>query len=191
MKISIKLFALAAIGLFLAIPARIQAQESSFGKSLVIIFSPMNGETMNTIVNRIVSATGAEIFQIEPAVPYPASLDQMMDEERVRVKKGTPPELKNPPPDLSGYDTVFVGTTAWFGDRPDIVALFLSQADFKGAKAAFFAYTGPKPDDIIKSLSALAPNAQILRPGLIQKRNDDNSEAALIKKTDAWLSGLK
>jgi flavodoxin len=182
---------LAILALLLALPTKTWSQETSFGKSIVFVFSPLKGEILETIVNRIVSTTGAETFRIEPTVPYPTDEDAMIAAEEARIKSGQPPELKNPPPDLSGYDTIFIGTSSWFGDRPDIVALFMSQMDCKGAKVAFFATTGPKPKNIIKSLSSLVRNGQALKPGLISKKNEDRSTEAILKKTDTWLSKLK
>jgi flavodoxin len=92
---------------------------------------------------------------------------------------------------LSGYDIVFFGSPVWFGDVPDLVALFLSQADFKGKPVALFATAGSQPRQVIESLTAKIQNGSIVGSGLLQKRADDHTQAVVAEKVNAWLTEIK
>lgn len=165
-----------------------QTESNPYGKSLVIYFSE-TGKTLR-IAELISQKTGAESYRIESAVPFPADEQEIIKVEEQRRKSETPPALKNDPPDLSGYSLVFVGSPVWYGTMPDIVKLFLSKADFKGAKVAVFATSGTQPREVLSDLSSMIKNGQVLEPGLIHKRADDQTQDALNKKVDDWLAVL-
>ncbi|WP_260163286.1 flavodoxin [Leuconostoc mesenteroides] len=48
-------------------------------------------------------------------------------------------KLKNPLPDVSGYNTVFVGAPVWWGDYPMVVYTFLDAVDLNGKNVVPFA----------------------------------------------------
>jgi flavodoxin len=178
----------ALLGLFFSSPILGQGPSLPEGKVLVIYFS----ETGNTfrLAELIAKTTNGELYRIESEPPFPTSEKEIIDSEEKRQKEGTLPTLKSPPPDLSGYSVIFFGSPVWFGDRPELVAVFLSQADFKGAKVALFATSGTQPKEILSSLSKLIKNGTVLEPGLLQKRADDWSEEALTAKVSDWLNTL-
>ena len=120
-------------------------------KKLVAYFSA-SGVT-EKMAKTLAEVTGADLFEIQPAVPYTtADLDWMNKKSRSSV------EMSNP--DMGQYDTVFVGFPIWWYVAPTIINTFLESYDFTGKKIATFATSGGsgmgKTDSILKKC---APNA--------------------------------
>lgn len=131
-------------------------------KKLVAYFSA-SGVT-EKMEKTLAEVTGADLFEIQPAVPYTtADLDWMNKKSRSSVEMSNPdsrPEIGNKIPDMGQYDTVFVGFPIWWYVAPTIINTFLESYDFTGKKIATFATSGGsgmgKTDSILKKC---APNA--------------------------------
>lgn len=182
------------LALLLALTALISAgplpaaDNAAFGKTTVIVFS----QTGNTarLAGLIAAKTGGAVYTIEPLEPLPTTEKELIAMEEARHEKGTRPALKSPPPDFSGNDLIFIGAPTWFGDIPDLVAVFLETADFKGAKVAVFSSAGTRPGETLNSLKAKAKNGVVLEPTLLQARGDDQSDEAVAKKVDDYLAAV-
>ena len=94
--------------------------------SLILVFSRAGEnynvgtvEVGNTMVlaRMIAEKTGGNLFEIERAKPYPEAYDECCDEALEEKNSGARPELAAMP-DLSGYDTVYLGFPCWWGDMP-------------------------------------------------------------------------
>ena len=91
-------------------------------KALVAYFS-FSGNT-KLIAEKIQAKTGADIFRIETVKPYPADYDETAyGIAKEQHDKGIKPELKDNG-DVSNYDTVFVGTPAWWFEMAPAVKTF-------------------------------------------------------------------
>ena len=131
-------------------------------KKLVAYFSA-SGVT-EKMAKTLAEVTGADLFEIQPAVPYTtADLDWMNKKSHSSVEMSNPdsrPEIGNKIPDMGQYDTVFVGFPIWWYVAPTIINTFLESYDFTGKKIATFATSGGsgmgKTDSILKKC---APNA--------------------------------
>lgn len=131
-------------------------------KKLVAYFSA-SGVT-EKMAKTLAEVTGADLFEIQPAVPYTtADLDWMNKKSRSSVEMSNPdsrPEIGNKILDMGQYDTVFVGFPIWWYVAPTIINTFLESYDFTGKKIATFATSGGsgmgKTDSILKKC---APNA--------------------------------
>jgi flavodoxin len=175
--------ALAMLSLAAPPPA---AADGAYGKSLVIVYS-QTGNTMR-LAKLIAAKTGSEIYSIEPLEAMPTDEKALIEMEEARKNEGKRPSLKSPPPDLAGYDLIFLGAPTWFGDRPDIVGVFLEAADFKGAKIAVFSSAGTRPGQTLDTLKTEPKNAAPLAPTLLQARADDQSDQAVERKVDDYLA---
>ena len=126
-------------------------------KKLVAYFSA-SGVT-EKMAKTLAEVTGADLFEIQPAVPYTtADLDWMNKKSRSSVEMSNPdsrPEIGNKIPDMGQYDTVFVGFPIWWYVAPTIINTFLESYDFTGKKIATFATSGGsgmgKTDSILKN----------------------------------------
>lgn len=125
-------------------------------KKLVAYFSA-SGVTAK-MAKALAEVTGADLFEIQPAVPYTsADLDWMNKKSRSSVEMSNPasrPEIENKVPDMDQYDTVFVGFPIWWYVAPTIINTFLESYDFSGKTIAAFATSGGsgmgKTDSVLK-----------------------------------------
>lgn len=87
----------------------------------------------NTAVaaEKIAAATGADLFEIVPAVPYPANYHACVDASRKELREQARPAVAALP-DLAGYDIVYLGYPNWCGTIPMVVATVLESCDFAG-----------------------------------------------------------
>lgn len=113
-------------------------------KTLVAFFSA-SGQTRR-LAKTIASASGADLFEIEPEAPYTAAdLDWTNKKSRSTIEMKDPssrPAIRNKVKGMDGYDVVFVGFPIWWGVAPTIVDGFLEAYDFSGKKVIPFATSG-------------------------------------------------
>ena len=76
--------------------------------------------------------TGADLFKIEPVVPYSSDYSACIEEAKQDLKRNARPELKRYPDNLDGYDTVYLGYPNYWGTMPVAVFTFLERFDFSG-----------------------------------------------------------
>lgn len=104
-------------------------------KTLVAYFSA-TGNTAR-LSQTIASALGADIVEIEPAVPYSsADLDWTNKQSRSTVEcndSAARPVIKNRI-DVSGYDTVIIAFPVWWYNAPKIIYTFVESVDLSGKK---------------------------------------------------------
>ena len=75
---------------------------------LVVYFSWSASGNTEKMANYIAGKTGAEIYEIEPLVPYPTEYTPTTEVAAKEKEKNARPEIKNPI-DVSNYDHIFVG----------------------------------------------------------------------------------
>ena len=73
--------------------------------------------------------TGADMFKVEPAVPYAKDYDTCIKEAKQRI--GNAP-IKEKPTDISAYDTIFVMSPIYWGTYAPEVETALTGLDFSG-----------------------------------------------------------
>ena len=113
-------------------------------KVLVAYFSA-SGVTARA-AKEISAATGGELFEIAPALPYSrADLDWTDKNSRSSVEmndEGCRPAMKSAPPDISGFDRIFIGFPIWWYVEPRIIDTFLESLDLTGKEVVAFATSG-------------------------------------------------
>ena len=113
-------------------------------KKLVAYFSA--GGVTKKVAERLAAAAGADLFEIEPAVPYTvADLDWTNKKSRSSVEMNDPssrPEIARRLDSLEEYDTVFLGFPIWWYVAPTIINTFLEQYDLTGKTVIPFATSG-------------------------------------------------
>ena len=155
-------------------------------KKLVAYFSA-SGVTKR-VAEQLAQAAGADLFAIEPAVPYTkADLDWTNKRSRSSVEMNDPssrPEIAGRLDNMGEYDTIFLGFPIWWYVAPTIINTFLESYDFSGKAIVPFATSGGsglgKTVDVLKPLCT--SRAQWL-PGKLL----NNATAGEIA---AWLAGL-
>ena len=151
-------------------------------KKLVAYFSA-SGKTAN-VARLLAKALGADIFEIEPVIPYTkADLNWMDKNSRSTVEMNdhsSRPEIKSRVEDMAQYDAVFLGFPIWWYREPSIIDTFLEQYDFSGKTIVLFATSGGsgfgKTVSGLKSI--VSPQARIIEGKLLNGRQDEKSLAA-------------
>ncbi len=113
-------------------------------KTLVAYFSA-SGTTAG-VAKDLASAIGADLYRIQPAVPYTqADLNWMDKKSRSSVEmsdKSSRPALADTDANIGAYDTILLGFPIWWYVAPTIINTFLESYDFSGKKIVLFATSG-------------------------------------------------
>ena len=130
------------------------------GKALVVYFS-WSGNT-EALAQEIQAQTGADIFRIETATPYPENYNATVDQGRAELRENARPALKQAKVEnLAEYDTVFIGAPNWWSSIPMAVATFLEANDLSGKTVAqFVTHGGGGVANCGRDLQRLCPGAK-------------------------------
>ncbi len=113
-------------------------------RALVAYFSA-SGVTAKVAEN-LAETIGADIFCIEPEIPYTKSdLDWTNKEFRSSIEMNDPasrPSIKDKRDNMNDYDTIFVGFPIWWYVAPTIINTFVESYNFTGKTIIPFATSG-------------------------------------------------
>ncbi|MBM6926910.1 flavodoxin [Pseudoflavonifractor phocaeensis] len=155
--------------------------------ALVAYFSA-SGTTAKA-AKALAKASGADLYEIKPAVPYTSTdLNWMDKRSRSSVEmndKHSRPALADTDAPVAGYDVIFLGFPIWWYTAPTIINTFLESYDFSGKTIVLFATSGGSGlGKSAAGLRASAPGARIVDGRLLNGRlNADELKT--------WVSGLK
>ena len=125
------------------------------------------------VAETLAEAIGADIFEIEPKVPYTdAALNWVDKKARSTIEMNNPasrPEIAVKRDSMKDYDTIFMGFPIWWYAAPTIINTFLESYDLTG-----------------KTNERLTPSCKgaKLPEGKVFKGNVGHQELA------AWVEGL-
>ena len=133
--------------------------------SKLVTYFSASGVTAK-LAERLADAIGADIFAIEPTVPYTkADLDWMDKKSRSTIEMNDPscrPAIASKVDNMAQYDVVFVGFPVWWYREPSIIDTFMESYDFTGKTVVPFATSGMSPiGDAGANMQALAPGAKV------------------------------
>ena len=103
-------------------PAPKKAEAS--GKKILVAYFSWSGNTRR-VAESIQQKTGADIFEIRPAKPYPKDYHECTEYAKAEKQNGGRPALAENVPNLADYDTVLLGYPIWWYDVPMIICTFL------------------------------------------------------------------
>ena len=125
-------------------PAAETGFEETEGKTLVVVFSATG--TTKAVAEKIVSITGAELYEIKAAQEYTdADLDWHDNSSRTTNEQNDTtvrPEIAGDPVSLEGYSTIYIGYPIWWGEEPRIMDTFAEMYDFTGITMIPFCTSG-------------------------------------------------
>ncbi len=133
-------------------------------RTLVAYFSASG--TTERLAKRLAAAIGADLYEIEPEIPYTAKdLDWMDKKSRSSVEmrdKSFRPAVAGDVRDMGEYDTIFVAFPIWWYVAPTIVNTFLEQHDLRGKKVITLATSGGSGmGNTNKELAPSCPGAEL------------------------------
>ena len=156
-------------------------------RKLVAYFSA-SGVTAK-VAEKLSEAIGADLYTIEPEVPYTkANLDWMDKKSRSTIEMNNPasrPAIAGKRDNMNDYDTVFVGFPIWWYVAPTIINTFLESYDLTGKTIIPFATSGGS--DMGKTNEKLLPSckgAKLLN-GKVFKASVSGADLA------KWAEGLE
>ena len=156
-------------------------------KSAVVVDKKVVGNTQY-IAQIIQQNTGADIFRIEPATPYPMNhgeLEQIATQEK---HDAALPAIKNKIENFDDYKIFFVGYPIWYGDMPRILYSFLKNYNFAGKTIVPFVTSGGSGfGNTINEIKNIHPDAKVIENGLSVKQEVIKSSDKEIKN---WLADL-
>ncbi len=162
------------------------SESAGEGGTLVVYFSA-TGNTQ-AVAQTIADSLNADLYEIVPEDPYTEEdLDWNVADSRVNVEHEDPdfrPAIAGGVPDLSGYDTVFIGYPLWWRQAPNIVWNFVESSDLAGKTMIPFCTS--MSDGIGTSgetLAAMAPDATWLAG---ERFGESLDEASVIQ----WVESL-
>lgn len=156
-------------------------------RKLVAYFSA-SGVTAK-VAEKLSEAIGADLYAIEPEVPYTkADLDWMDKNSRSTIEMNNPasrPAITGKRDNMNDYDTVFVGFPIWWYVAPTIINTFLESYDLTDKTIIPFATSGGS--DMGKTNEKLLPSckgAKLLN-GKVFKASVSGADLA------KWAEGLE
>ena len=155
-------------------------------RKLVAYFSA-SGVTAK-VAEVLSEAIGADLFAIEPKIPYTKKdLNWMDRKSRSTLEMKDPssrPEIERMRDNMDVYDTVFVGFPIWWYVAPTIINTFLESYDLTGKTIIPFATSGGS--GMGKTNEKLVPScsgARLLEGKVFKAR-------ANAKELAGWVDGL-
>lgn len=145
-------------------PAWAQVGRSGGSRRLVAYFSRTGHTRQAALV--IAQTVGADLFEIEPATPFPKAYQDTVELNSHQIASGEYPAVARLTDGLERYDTVYLGYPVWAVDLPRLLVPFLRQQDFRGKSIAPFctsAMSGLASTEL--TLRQLCQGARLL-PGL-------------------------
>ena len=138
----------------------------------------------------IAAKTGADLFEIKRAEPYPIGYDEVANVAKKENENDARPPIAEDLSNIQNYDTIFLGYPAWYHDAPMPVYTFLEKHDLSGKTIIpFLTHEG---SGMIgdKHIAKVCPKS-IMKPGLAvigttAQKNHTKTEKAV----DAFLKKL-
>ncbi|MCE8621481.1 flavodoxin [Bacteroides fragilis] len=186
MKTKFLCLLLSVIGLcsYSSASAQKQFQTSNVksGKSLVVFFS-WGGNT-RAVAKEISLLTGADGFELKPAVPYTTNRDEIEEVAKREVRDKYKPRLASLPQNMEQYDVIYIGSPCWFNTFAPLVRTLLSTVDLSGKKIVpFMTHGGSRMGQSVQEIRRLAPEADITEGLAIRESNVTDAE----NEISAWL----
>ena len=160
-------------------------------KSLIIYFSRADenyavgyidkGNT-EIVAEYVQELTGADMFKVEPAVPYAKDYKTCIEEAKQRI--GNAP-IKEKLTDISAYDTVFIMSPIYWGTYAPEVETALEGLDFTGKMVRIICtHEGSGLSGMPADVKRMCKGADVDSKGLAIKGSQARESKDIVK---AWL----
>jgi flavodoxin len=163
-------------------PTRIISDDAN---SIIIYFS-RSGNTQN-LARMIYNEAGGDMLELTVADPYPSDYEQAVERADEERENQAYPEIDTDIPNLSQYDTVYLGYQTWSMTLSNPMISFLMDygSNFSGKTIyPFSTNAGYGEGDSIQRIEELAPDASVATSFSIQDEDLlDNQE-----QVTTWLN---
>lgn len=176
------------------------AKAANNKKTLVVYFSRTQGvyggslKRGNTarVADFIKQKTGADTYEIVPKKAYPKSYNQTTKVAQREQNKNARPAIKGKLPDVSKYDTVFIGAPIWWGEYPMVVRTFLDKESGLNGKTLipFTTNEGSGLGNTRQVLKKQFPKSKVRKGFSARGTTVKNNPGSVQRDVNSWLDGL-
>ena len=175
----------------------------SESKTLVVYFSRTGEQYTVGVIDKgntaivaamIAEKTGADLWELLPVDDhYPMTYSALTDVAKREQNDKARPEYKGTVPELSGYETVFIGAPVWWGDWPMIMYTFFEQnRDALAGKTLipFSTHEGSGLSGFDKKLGSAISGATVGKGLAIRGNDAQNDRDSVRNSVNGWLDDL-
>ena len=173
-----------------------QSKSKAMSKSIVIFFSHAgdnysvgNIEVGNTkiVTDYISEITGADQFEIVTHKYDGMAYTPLIKLAQEEANKGELPPYEGAAPDLSQYDTVFIGGPVWWGTYPQVMFTLFKDINLDGKTVIpFTTHEGSGLANCASDVRKAFPKAKVTQGFSIYGHEVRSGKA----KVEKWLKGL-
>lgn len=157
------------------------------GRDILVAYFSRSGNT-RVIAGQIHRGFGTDLFEIEPAAPYPEDYEATVEQARQERDRGYEPGLKARVPHLNSYQTVFLGFPIWGETAPPVIRSFLAHHDLSGKTLIpFITHGGYGLGNSLAVLAKHAPRARLV-DGLTMEADQEKRTLTTVTK---WLGNVR
>lgn len=181
-----------------------QGEKSDGGSDALVVYFSRTGvqyevgkiDKGNTaiVADMIIDKTGADSFEIMPKENnYPNTYDELTDVAKQEQSENARPSIAGEVPDLSKYNTVFIGAPVWWGDWPMIMYTFFEEnADALAGKTLipFSTHAGSGLSGFDSKLESACPESTVGEGLAIAGKDAQNDQENVRSEVNEWLEGL-
>lgn len=174
----------------------VPAKNVKNGKTLIVYFSRSgtNYPDVNIKIGHtkrlsmfIADYTHGDQYEIVPTRAYPKNYQATVDQAEREQQQNARPAIKNPLPDVSQYDTIFIGYPIWFNEQPMIVRTFMDEVNLNHKNVVpFSTNAGSGWGDSISILKKTYQNARVLTGFSIEGSDADSAR----NQVNRWLQKI-
>ncbi len=173
------------------------SNKNTMSKSIVIFFSHAgdnysvgNIEVGNTkiVADYITEIKGADQFEIVTHKYDGMAYMPLIELAKEEANKGELPPYEGTAPDLSQYDTVFIGGPVWWGTYPQVMFTLFKDINLDGKTVIpFTTHEGSGLASCVSDVKKAFPKAKVTGEFSIYGHEVRTGKA----KVEKWLKGLK
>ncbi len=175
----------------------------SEGGVLVVYFSRTGEQYQVGVIDKgntaivaemVAEKTGADLFEVVPADDhYPMTYNELTDVAKQEQNEGVRPAYAGEVPDLSKYDTIFIGAPVWWGDWPMIMYTFFeNNAEGLAGKTLvpFSTHEGSGLSGFDRKLAGACPDSTVADGLAVRGADCQNDREGVSSEVDGWLAAL-
>ena len=183
-------------------PEAVSETPEASGSNILVLYFSRTGEQYNVgviekgntaiVAESIGEATGADLYELLPADDhYPMTYKELTDVALQEQRDGARPAYAGELPDMSKYDTIFIGAPVWWGDWPMIMYTVFENTPLSGKTLIpFSTHAGSGLSGFDRSLAAAYPDCTIVKGLAIAGTDAQNNPDKVQSSVANWLSEL-
>lgn len=170
-------------------------------KSLVIYFSRTGEQYRVGVIDEgntailakiIAEETASDLYEILPEEDYyPNTYNELIEVAKTEQNNNDRPAYKNDVPDLSLYETIFIGSPVWWGDWPMIMYTFFENENLSNKTLIpFSTHEGSGLSGFDSKLANVCSDAKVLEGLPIRGEDTQKNKESVRTAVKDWLNRL-